>query len=67
MLPDIKQDECVYIVNYFGQVSNETALNLKHKYKNIIFDNTQSFFQDALDGIEEMKFIVEEIKKIILE
>ena len=55
MLPDIKhdikQDECVYIVNYFGQVSNETALNLKHKYKNIIFDNTQSFFQDALDGI----------------
>lgn len=56
MLPyikhDIKQDECVYIVNYFGQVSNETALNLKHKYKNIIFDNTQSFFQDALDGID---------------
>lgn len=56
MLPDIRhyieQDECVYIVNYFGQVSNETALLLKQKYKNIILDNTQSFFQDALYGID---------------
>lgn len=58
MLPDIRTDvkesECVYIVNYFGQVSNKTILGLKDKYKNIIFDNTQSFFQEPIEGIDTL-------------
>lgn len=56
MLPaiehEVKENECVYIVNYFGQVANETILNLKKRYKNIIFDNTQAFFQKAVEGID---------------
>lgn len=38
-------DEYVLIVNYYGQISNETAQEMKGKYKNIIFDCSQAFFQ----------------------
>ena len=37
--------EYVLIVNYYGQISNETAQELKVKYKNIIFDCSHAFFQ----------------------
>ncbi|MCX0365171.1 hypothetical protein LI063_13545 [Clostridium perfringens] len=48
----LKKNEFLYIVNYFGQVSNEMILNFKELFKNIIIDNTHAFFQNPIDGID---------------
>lgn len=44
--------EYIYIVNYYGQITNETAVRLKARYGNIIFDNVQAFFQQPVPGID---------------
>lgn len=55
-LPDfnkeLPEDEYLYIVNYYGQINNKTINNLKEKYKNIILDNTHSFFQEPIKNID---------------
>jgi hypothetical protein len=54
--PDFKKQlrdsESVYIVNYYGQLSNNKIEELKGKYKNIIIDNTQAFFQEPVYGVD---------------
>lgn len=37
--------EYVYLVNFYGQLTDETILELKQKYKHVILDNTHAFFQ----------------------
>lgn len=49
---NLKQNEYLYIVNYYGQISNEVILQLKKKYKNIIIDNTQAFFQKPMSRVD---------------
>ena len=49
---ELANEEYVYIVNYYGQLSDEKILSLKNKYKNIILDNVQAFFQKPIDGID---------------
>lgn len=49
---EIGEDEILYLVNFYGQLSNEKILQLKHKYKQIILDNTHAFFQKPLNGID---------------
>lgn len=55
-LPDFETDlgsnDYIYIVNYYGQISNDILLQLKEKYKNIIFDNVQAFFQKPVQEID---------------
>lgn len=48
----LKEHEFIYIVNYFGQLNNTYLTELKEKYKNIIVDNAQSFFQKPLNKID---------------
>lgn len=49
---DLHFDEYLYIVNYYGQISNQLELEFKEKYKNIIFDNVQAFFQKPIEGVD---------------
>lgn len=55
-LPDfdteLRSNEYIYIVNYFGQINTKTILRLKEKYKRVILDNVQAFFQRPIDGID---------------
>lgn len=37
--------EYLYLVNFYGQLSEEQLLELKRKYKHVILDNTHAFFQ----------------------
>lgn len=46
------EDEYIDIVNYYGQITSEKVINLKHKYKNIILDNTHAFFQKPIENID---------------
>ena len=49
---DLSDNEYLYIVNYYGQISNEQIRNLRAEYKRIIFDNVQAFFQKPVQGID---------------
>lgn len=48
----LNQGEYLYIVNYFGQISNEMLKEQKKTYGNIIFDNIHAFFQRPLEGVD---------------
>ena len=44
--------EYLYVVNYYGQISNDRIRELKARYGNIIVDNVQAFFQRPVSGID---------------
>lgn len=45
-------DEWLYVVNYYGQISNSQICRLKEKYTNLIVDNVQAFFQKPIPGVD---------------
>lgn len=49
---DIKTDEVVYIVNYYGMLNNSQICDFKQQYGNIIIDNAQAFFAKPITGID---------------
>lgn len=44
--------EVIVIVNFYGQFDNGKILSLKNQYINVIIDNTHSFFQKPLEGVD---------------
>lgn len=48
----LKNDEYLYVVNYYGQISNSAIKLFKELYGSIIVDNTQSFFQKPIQDID---------------
>lgn len=49
---NLLDNEYLYIVNYYGQLSNKLIKKLKTKFKNIIIDNVQAFFQKPIKNID---------------
>ena len=49
-----KPEEVVYIVNYFGLLSEEQLISLKNRYGNIVVDNAQAFFARPIEGIDTL-------------
>lgn len=47
----LPESSWLYIINYYGQFSDQTLLALKETYGNIMVDNTHSFFQRPLPGV----------------
>lgn len=45
-------DEVVYIVNYYGLISEKQLISLKNRYGNIVVDNAQAFFTRPIEGID---------------
>ena len=48
----LEENEYLYIVNYFGQLTNEFISTLKSNYSNLIVDNVQAFFQKAVACVD---------------
>lgn len=48
----LEKDQYLYIVNYYGQISNSVIRSFKERYGAIIIDSTQSFFQKPVQGID---------------
>jgi hypothetical protein len=46
------EGEYLYIVNYYGQLTNDKVIHLNQKYGKIILDNTHAFFQKPIDGVD---------------
>ncbi len=50
----LSDNEYLYVVNYYGQISNKQLLKLQATYKNIIADNVQAFFQKPIKKIDAL-------------
>lgn len=48
----INENEVVYLVNYFGQISNKTLLDIMCNVPQVILDNTHAFFQQPLKDVD---------------
>ncbi len=46
--------EWVYLVNYYGQLTNEEISRYTGKYKHVIIDNAQAFFVPAVPGADTL-------------
>lgn len=51
---NIAEDEWLYIVNFYGQLSNEYIVKLKEKFNNIIIDNAHAYFQMPVLGVDTL-------------
>ena len=48
------EGEYLYVVNYYGQLSDEVIRSLKAQHKNIILDNVQAFFARPVEGVDTL-------------
>lgn len=49
---ELDENEYLYVVNFYGQLSNETIHGLKNRFGRIIVDNVQAFFQRPVQGVD---------------
>jgi hypothetical protein len=49
---EVKSNEWFYLVNYYGQLSQEYIADVVRKISNLIVDNAQAFFQSPINGID---------------
>lgn len=47
-----EKDACVYLVNYYGQLTDDKILQYQSVYGRIIVDHVQAFFQKPLQGVD---------------
>ncbi len=45
-------DDWLYLVNYYGQISNDEISDWRSRFPNLIVDNAQAIFQPAVDCID---------------
>jgi hypothetical protein len=50
VVDNIEVDEWLYVVNFYGQLSDEYLRSLNEKY-NLIVDNAQAYFNNPIDGV----------------
>lgn len=51
---ELGDDEWLYIVNYYGQLDNDYLEKWKQRYKRIIVDNAQSYYQRPVAGVDTL-------------
>ena len=51
---ELLEDEWLYIVNFYGQVSREKITFFKNKYQSIIIDNAQDYFQQPVESVDTL-------------
>jgi hypothetical protein len=49
---ELDEDEWLYVVNYYGQLTDKDIFELKKKYGRVILDNAQAYFQRPAAGID---------------
>ena len=48
----LDDEEWIYIINYYGQISRNTILELYRRQKRIILDNSHAYFDSPLENID---------------
>lgn len=47
-------NEYLYLVNYYGQLTDERIMDFKNRYGNLIVDHTHAFYQRPLPGVDTL-------------
>lgn len=50
----LKDDEWLYVMNYYGQLTKDYLLELKLKYDRVIIDNAQSYFDEPIANTDTL-------------
>lgn len=50
----LAEDEWMYLVNYYGQLSNEEIKEYKEKFERVIVDQAQSYFQMPIEKTDTL-------------
>ena len=50
----MNKNECLYLVNYYGQLTDNKILEYQKIYGNIIVDHTHAFFQRPLEHVDTL-------------
>lgn len=53
-VPRLENDEWLYVVNYYGQVSREKLTALADRNPYMILDNAQDYFADPVEGMDTL-------------
>ena len=48
----LEEDEWLYLVNYYGQLNNDEIQSYVERYKRVIVDQANSYFQKPLDHVD---------------
>ena len=51
---ELPAEECLYLVSYYGQLTDEKILYCQKVYGNVIVDHTHAFFQKPLKGVDTL-------------
>lgn len=51
---ELQQDEYLYVVNFYGQLSSEYLVCLKKHYERIIVDNSQAYFDMPITNVDTL-------------
>ncbi len=51
---NLADDEWLYVVNFYGQLSNDDIKKIKDKYKRVIIDNAQSYFSEPIADVDTL-------------
>ena len=52
LIEELQEDEWLYVVNFYGQLSNEYLKSLKEKFPRLIVDNAQAYFAPPVPGTD---------------
>lgn len=50
----LEADEWLYLVNFYGQLDNDTILGYVEKYERVIVDHAQAYFQMPLENVDTL-------------
>lgn len=51
---ELKENEWLYIVNFYGQLDINYLTTWKRKYEHVIVDNAQNYFQMPVEGVDTL-------------
>lgn len=51
---ELASEDWLYIVNYYGQLDKEDIVGLVSKYKRVIVDNAQAYFEEPLPKVDTL-------------
>lgn len=51
---EIDVDEYLYLVNYYGQLDQTIIEQYRDKYKHVIIDNSQAYFDEPVSGVDTL-------------
>lgn len=50
----MREEAYLYVVNYYGQITNEEIQDWKKQHENLIIDHAQAFFQLPVSGVDTL-------------